>query len=30
MADKGYGDLKLPSSYREALEEIAAKEKNSK
>ena len=30
MVDKGYGDLKLPSSYREALEEIAAKEKNSK
>lgn len=30
MADKGYGDLKLPSSYREALEEIAAKEKSSK
>lgn len=27
MADKGYGELKLPSSYREALEEIAAKEK---
>ena len=30
MDDKGYGELKLPSSYREALEEIAAKENNSK
>ena len=30
MADKGYGELKLPPSYREALDEIAAKEKNSK
>ena len=30
MADKGYGELKLPPSYREALEEIAAKEKISK
>ena len=27
MADKGYGKLKLPRSYRAALEEIAAKEK---
>ena len=30
MADKGYGELKLPPSYREALDEIAAKEKNGK
>lgn len=30
MADKGYGELKLPPSYMEALDEIAAKEKNSK
>ena len=27
MAEKGYGELKLPRSYRAALEEIAAKEK---
>lgn len=30
MTDKGYGELKLPPSYREALDEIAAKEKNGK
>lgn len=30
MADKGYGELKLPPSYIEALNEIAAKEKNDK
>ena len=30
MSDKGYGELKLPRSYRAALEEIAAKEKNRK
>ena len=30
MADKGYGELKLPPSYKEALDEIAAKEKNDK
>ena len=30
MADKGYGELKLPPSYREALDEIAEKEKNGK
>ena len=30
MANKGYGELKLPPSYREALDEIAAKEKNGK
>lgn len=30
MADKGYGELKLQPSYIEALNEIAAKEKNDK
>ena len=30
MADKGYGELKLPRSYRAALEEIAAKENTRK
>lgn len=30
MADKGYGELKLPPSYNEALEEIAEKERNNK
>lgn len=30
MADKGYGELKLPRSYRAALEEIASKEDSGK
>ena len=30
MADKGYGELKLPRSYREALAEIEAKENSGK
>lgn len=30
MADKGYGELKLPSSYRAALEEIMSNEKGKK
>ena len=30
MADKGYGELKLPPSYMAALEEIAAKENSGK
>ena len=30
MSDKGYGELKLPRSYKAALEEIEAKEKDGK
>ena len=30
MSDKGYGELKLPRSYREALAEIEAKENSGK